>query len=242
MITNHKLKIAFFAIIAFFFGYAYADGISTSPNVTSVAGKTGTVTLACIDLTNSAASCSTDATNATNITSGTLPNTRLASVPNSALANSSTTIGSTNIALGSSSTSLDGLTSVKIPTNGANPFSVGTNANDNGVGLSLLGSSAGKNWFISNNFFTGSTYEITPSTSNGGTTFTTPVFKLGSTGNLTLLGSITLNSATLLTTTTTLTNGSGSSAGTLTNAPAVGNPTKWIPINDNGTTRYIPAW
>ena len=37
-------------------------------------------------------------------------------------------------------------------------------------------------------------------------------------------------------------NGAGSSAGTLTNAPAVGNPTKWIPIDDNGTTRYIPAW
>jgi hypothetical protein len=26
------------------------------------------------------------------------------------------------------------------------------------------------------------------------------------------------------------------------NAPAAGNPTKWIPIDDNGTTRYIPAW
>ena len=39
-----------------------------------------------------------------------------------------------------------------------------------------------------------------------------------------------------------LTNNAGASAGTLTNAPAVGNPTKWIPINDNGTTRNIPAW
>jgi hypothetical protein len=36
--------------------------------------------------------------------------------------------------------------------------------------------------------------------------------------------------------------GAGASAGTLANAPAVGNPTKWIPIDDNGTTRYIPAW
>jgi hypothetical protein len=25
-------------------------------------------------------------------------------------------------------------------------------------------------------------------------------------------------------------------------APASTNPTKWIPVNDNGTTRYIPAW
>jgi hypothetical protein len=39
-----------------------------------------------------------------------------------------------------------------------------------------------------------------------------------------------------------LTNGAGASAGTLTNAPAAGNPTKWIPINDNGTIRKIPSW
>jgi hypothetical protein len=38
------------------------------------------------------------------------------------------------------------------------------------------------------------------------------------------------------------TDGAGAQAGTITNAPAVGNPTKWIPIDDNGTTRYIPAW
>jgi len=36
--------------------------------------------------------------------------------------------------------------------------------------------------------------------------------------------------------------GAGASAGTITNAPAAGNPTKWIPIDDNGTTRHIPAW
>lgn len=24
--------------------------------------------------------------------------------------------------------------------------------------------------------------------------------------------------------------------------PTAGNPSKWIPVNDNGTTRYIPAW
>jgi hypothetical protein len=31
----------------------------------------------------------------------------------------------------------------------------------------------------------------------------------------------------------------GTVPGTFTQA---GNPTKWIPINDNGTTRYLPAW
>lgn len=41
---------------------------------------------------------------------------------------------------------------------------------------------------------------------------------------------------------TSYNNGAGAGAGTLTNAPAAGDPTKWIPIDDNGTTRYIPAW
>lgn len=38
------------------------------------------------------------------------------------------------------------------------------------------------------------------------------------------------------------TDGSGSATGTVTNAPRAGNPSKWVPINDNGVTRYIPAW
>lgn len=39
-----------------------------------------------------------------------------------------------------------------------------------------------------------------------------------------------------------VTDGAGVSAGTLNNAPFAGNPTKWIPFNDNGTVRYIPTW
>lgn len=62
-------------------------------------------------------------------------------------------------------------------------------------------------------------------------------------GMITLGGNITtLGGATFHTTSTALTDGAGAGAGTITNAPAVGNPTKWIGINDNGTTRYIPAW
>ena len=41
---------------------------------------------------------------------------------------------------------------------------------------------------------------------------------------------------------TTVTSGAGANTGTLTNSPVTGNPTKWIPFNDAGTTRYIPAW
>lgn len=46
----------------------------------------------------------------------------------------------------------------------------------------------------------------------------------------------------LVHTTVSYGNGAAAQIGTLTNAPAAGNPTKWIPIDDNGTTRYIPAW
>lgn len=53
---------------------------------------------------------------------------------------------------------------------------------------------------------------------------------------------ITHGSAVLLTTTVALTNNAAAAAATLTNGPTAGNPTKWIPINDNGTTRNIPAW
>jgi ATP-dependent protease ClpP protease subunit len=65
-----------------------------------------------------------------------------------------------------------------------------------------------------------------------------------SVGNaLTVVGATTLaGGAALLSTTAALTNNSAAALGTLSNAPAAGNPTKWIAINDNGTTRYIPAW
>jgi len=61
-------------------------------------------------------------------------------------------------------------------------------------------------------------------------------------GNLDISGALTVSSSTLIRSTTTLSNGAGAAAGTLANAPVAGNPTKWIPINDNGTIRYIPAW
>lgn len=48
--------------------------------------------------------------------------------------------------------------------------------------------------------------------------------------------------AQFIQTTNALTNGAGAATGTLTNAPAAGNPTKWIGVNDNGTIRYVPSW
>lgn len=53
---------------------------------------------------------------------------------------------------------------------------------------------------------------------------------------------LTIGTAQMLASNINFTNNAGVAAGTLLNAPAAGNPTKWIPINDNGTVRNIPAW
>jgi hypothetical protein len=55
------------------------------------------------------------------------------------------------------------------------------------------------------------------------------------------------NTGTLMTSTADLTNGAGTGSGvTFANAPgssgSTGNPTKWLPVNDNGTIRYLPAF
>lgn len=55
-------------------------------------------------------------------------------------------------------------------------------------------------------------------------------------------GGLTVGSTTLLTGSAGFTNNAGAQIATITNGPTAGNPTKWIPINDNGTTRNIPAW
>lgn len=60
--------------------------------------------------------------------------------------------------------------------------------------------------------------------------------------SITLTGDITTGTGTLHKTSVALTNGAAAAAGTLLNAPVAGNPTKWVPVNDNGTIRYIPMW
>lgn len=56
-------------------------------------------------------------------------------------------------------------------------------------------------------------------------------------------GSLTTTSAAqILGSATTITGGSTGNVPTLTSGPVTGNPTKWLPYNDNGTTRYIPSW
>lgn len=53
---------------------------------------------------------------------------------------------------------------------------------------------------------------------------------------------LTIGDTTMMRTTISFTNGAAAATGTLLNAPVAGNPTKWIPIDDNGTTKYLPAW
>lgn len=63
-------------------------------------------------------------------------------------------------------------------------------------------------------------------------------------GQATFGGAVVVAGAAVaaLTSSATFTSGAGAQVGTLTNAPAAGNPTSWVKIVDNGVTRYIPAW
>lgn len=61
-------------------------------------------------------------------------------------------------------------------------------------------------------------------------------------GATTMGGGLTVASATLIGSSVTLTNNAAAQVATITNGPTAGNPTKWFPINDNGTTRNVPAW
>ena len=56
-------------------------------------------------------------------------------------------------------------------------------------------------------------------------------------------GTISTNDvAALVRTLAAMNNGAAAAVGTLNNAPVAGNPTKWVPFDDNGTIRYIPTW
>jgi hypothetical protein len=73
---------------------------------------------------------------------------------------------------------------------------------------------------------------------NGGAS----VFSVSAGGQLIASALNTRSTTSLIIALGNLPNNAAAQLGTLTNAPTAGNPTKWIPINDNGTIRNIPCW
>jgi len=82
------------------------------------------------------------------------------------------------------------------------------------------------------------------STPNAGANVTmTNRWSLHTSGGAYVEGTLQLaGGASLLKTQAALTAGSTANVPTLSSGPVTGNPTKWIAINDAGTTRYIPTW
>ena len=61
--------------------------------------------------------------------------------------------------------------------------------------------------------------------------------------NLDVAGSLgCAEAAFILHSSVAITGGATGNVPTLTAGPVTGNPTKWLPYDDNGTTRYIPSW
>ena len=74
---------------------------------------------------------------------------------------------------------------------------------------------------------------------------TRTVFQLGDGSALSGVDALDIsiaNNLALVKTSVAMFDGAGVQLGTLGTAPTAGNPTKWLPINDNGTVRYVPSW
>jgi hypothetical protein len=81
----------------------------------------------------------------------------------------------------------------------ATQVTAGLTTNNNGARYILNGASLSKNWQIANNWNVGGAFEITSSTTAGGSTFTTPNFVIaGATGNV-LIGTTTDVASSILT-------------------------------------------
>lgn len=65
---------------------------------------------------------------------------------------------------------------------------------------------------------------------------------LGTKASLIVSDLFTNDASFLIRTQTSLTNSAAAQTATLTNAPTAGNPTKWVSVDDNGTTRRLPLW
>jgi len=108
----------------------------------------------------------------------------------------STPIGATTPSTGAFTTlSASGTTTLaSVSGSGSTVVVGGSPTNDNVAKIQLVTSTVAKNWQISSNNYVGSNLEFTPSTAGGGSTFTTPVMVLSSTG-LSVTGTTTTNGA-----------------------------------------------
>lgn len=127
---------------------------------------------------------------------------------------------------------------------GGTQWFVLTNQNGTGSARALTLGTVGNNVI---NFRTNNTNCFQFSTSGHFLATTDNTFDIGASAatrprNVYIAGLLTLSGGTLLATSAALTNGAAAQVATMTNGPTAGNPTRWVPINDNGTTRYIPMW
>lgn len=138
-----------------------------------------------------------------------------------------------------------GYNTLAASSNGGNT-AVGANCGQNissGSNNTCIGLGAGNNLTTgSNNIIIGDGNVLTPA-ANVSNVIMIGINAVGQMDyNLTNANQWTLQQTNLANFSSSLTNGAAANTATLTNAPVAGNPTKWVPINDNGTTRYIPAW
>ena len=57
-----------------------------------------------------------------------------------------------------------------------------------------------------------------------------------------VMAALTDTTSVLLASSQPLADGSAGAVATLTNAPVAGAPSKWVQVDDSGTTRYLPLW
>ena len=138
---------------------------------------------------------------------------------------------------------------------------LGAGANNNGAALLFAGSSTNKNWYIGNQIDVGDALTISQTASAGGTTvasstvlyqitstafapFSTNAVSSGSSAKRwsTVFGVAADFSGDRFLTLTNQTSAAAASVGTLTNAPAAGNPTFWLKTTINGVSIAIPGW